>query len=96
MSISNTIKQDLIGLVSGHDWSYMMSDSHDVWEAGMQVERSIQAKIHALVGIHREDGIGLCDEVKDIAGSDYTDYNEDGFGLKYRTIHSWFKPYIGE
>ena len=95
MSISNTIKQDLIGLVSGHDWSYMMSDSHSVWEAGMNVEREIKAKIHALIGIHREDGIGLCDEIKDIAGPGYTDYNEDGFGLKYRTIHSWFKPYIG-
>jgi hypothetical protein len=70
-----------------------MSDSHSVWEAGMNVERSIKAKIHALIGIHREDGIGLCDEVKDIAGPDY---NEDGFGLKYRVIHSWFKPYIGE
>jgi hypothetical protein len=74
----------------------MMSDSHSVWEAGMRHEKEIQAKVHALIGIHREDGIGLCDEIKDIAGSDYTDYNEDGFGLKYRTIHSWFKPYIGE
>ena len=95
MSISKQIKQDLIELVKGHDWSYMMSDSHSVWEAGLSVERSIKAKIHALVGIHREDGIGLCDEIKDIAGPDYTDYNEDGFGLKYRTIHSWFHPYIG-
>lgn len=96
MSVSNTIKQDLIGLVSGHDWSYMMSDDHREWDAGLRVERDIKAKIHALVGIHREDGIGLCDEVKDIAGSDYTDYDNSGFGLKYRTIHSWFKPYIGE
>ena len=96
MSISNTIKQDLFGLVRGHDWSYMMSDSHPVWDAGMNVEREIKAKIHALVGIHREDGIGLCDELKDIAGSDYTDYDSSGYGLKYRTINSWFKPYIGE
>jgi len=96
MSISKQIKQDLIDMVQKHDWSYMMSDSHSVWEAGMMYEKSIQAKIHALVGIHREDGIGLCDSIKDIAGPDYTDYNEDGFGLKYRTIHSWFKPYIGE
>ena len=96
MSVSNTIKQDLIGLVSGHDWSYMMSDSHSVWEAGMKVDKEIQAKIHALIGIHREDGIGLCDEIKDIAGSDYTDYDNSGFGLKYRTIIGWFKPYIGE
>ncbi len=96
MSISNSIKQDLIGLVKGHDWSYMMSDSHPVWDAGMNVERSIQAKIHALCAIHKEDAEALYSEVKSIAGPDYTDYNEDGFGLKYRVIHSWFKPYIGE
>ena len=96
MSIGKQIKQDLHDMVQKHDWSYMMSDSHSVWEAGMRHEKEIQAKIHALVGIHREDAIGLCDSVKDIAGQDYTDYNEDGFGLKYRVIHSWFKPYIGE
>ena len=96
MSISNTIKQDLIGLVSGHDWSYMMSDSHSVWEAGMQIEKSIQAKIHALCAIHKEDAEALYSEIKDIAGSDYTDYDSSGYGLKYRVINSWFKPYIGE
>ena len=75
MSISKQIKQDLIHMVQQHDWSYMMSDSHSVWEVGMRHEAGIRAMIHALVGIHREDGIGLCDEVKDIAGSDYTDYD---------------------
>lgn len=96
MSISKQIKSELVELVKGHDWSYVMSDDHRAWDAGLQVERSIMAKIHALVGIHREDGIGLCDEVKDISGPDYTDYDSNGFGLKYRTIHGWFKPYIGE
>ena len=96
MSISKQMKQDLMDMVKTHDWSYMMSDSHSVWEVGMRHEAGIKAKIHALVGIHREDGIGLCDEIKDIAGSDYTDYDNSGFGLKYRVIHSWFRPYIGE
>ena len=96
MSISKQIKSDLIDMVKTHDWSYMMSDSHSVWEVGMRHEAGIKAKIHALIGIHREDGIGLCDEIKDIAGPDYTDYDSSGFGLKYRVIHSWFKPYIGD
>ena len=96
MSVSNTIKQDLIGLVSGHDWSYMMSDSHSVWEAGMKVDKEIQAKVHALCAIHREDADTLYSEIKNIAGSDYTDYDKNGNGLKYRTIIGWFKPYIGE
>ncbi len=96
MSTIETIKQDLIGLVKGHDWSYMMSDSHPVWDAGMNVERNIQAKIHALVAIHKEDAEALKGIVRGIAGSDYSDYDKDGFGLKYRVINSWFKPYIGE
>jgi hypothetical protein len=73
-----------------------MSDSHNVWEAGVQIEREIKAKVHALCAIHREDAEALYSEVKDIAGSDYTDYDSSGYGLKYRTINSWFKPYIGE
>jgi hypothetical protein len=73
-----------------------MSDSHSVWEAGMQIEKSIQAKIHALCAIHKEDAEALYSEIKDIAGSDYTDYDSSGYGLKYRVINSWFKPYIGE
>jgi hypothetical protein len=73
-----------------------MSDSHNVWEAGVQIEREIKAKVHALCAIHREDAEALYSEVKSIAGSDYTDYDSSGYGLKYRTINSWFKPYIGE
>jgi hypothetical protein len=94
MSTIETIKQDLIGLVSGHDWSYMMSDSHSVWEAGNKVEREIMAKIHALCAIHKEDAEALYSEIKEVAGSDYTDYDVYGFGLKYRTINSWFTTYV--
>lgn len=96
MSTVQTIQDELLSLVIGHDWSYMMSDSHEVWEAGMHEDRSIRAKIHALIAIHKEDAEALKGIVKGIAGSDYTDYDNNGFGLKYRTIHSWFKPYIGE
>ena len=94
--VVDTIKSDLYELIQKHDWSYMMSDSHSVWEAGMKVDKEIQAKIHALCAIHKEDADTLKGIIRGIAGSDYTDYNEDGFGLKYRIIHSWFKPYIGE
>ena len=95
MSIGKEIKYELEMLVLAHDWSYMMSDSHSVWEAGMKVDKEIQAKIHALVAIHREDAEALYSEVKSIAGPDYTDYDKNGNGLKYRTIIGWFKPYIG-
>lgn len=96
MSISNVIHTDLIGMVRAHDWSYMMSDSHSVWEVGMRHEAGIKAKIHALCTIHREDAEALYSEIKSVAGPDYTDYDSAGRGLKYRVIWSWFKPYIGE
>ena len=96
MSTINTIHTDLLDMVKTHDWSYMMSDSHSVWEVGMRHEAGIKAKVHALCAIHREDAEALYSEIKEVAGSDYTDYDKDGFGLKYRVINSWFKPYIGE
>ena len=94
--VVDTIKSDLYELIQKHDWSYMMSDSHSVWEAGMMEDKEIQAKIHALVGIHKEDAEALYNEVKDLAGPDYTDSDKNGNGLKYRVINSWFKPYIDE
>ena len=96
MSTVQTIQDELLSLVIGHDWSYMMSDSHEVWEAGMNEDRSIKVKIHALCAIHREDADSLKGIVKGIAGPDYTDYNSKGNGLKYRVIDSWFEPYTGE
>jgi len=95
MNTVQTIQDELLSLVIGHDWSYMMSDSHPVWDAGMNVERSIQAKIHALCAIHKEDAEALKGIVRGIAGQDYSDYDVYGFGLKYRTINSWFRPYTG-
>ena len=95
MSISNTMRSDLMQLVNEHDWSYMMSDSHSVWEVGMRHEASIKAKIHALCAIHKEDAEALYNEVKAIAGPDYTDYDSKGMGLKYRVINQWFDIYIG-
>jgi len=73
-----------------------MSDSHSVWEAGSADERLIKIKLHALITIHREDAEALYNEVKDLAGTDYTDYDSKGRGLKYRVIHNWFEPYIDE
>jgi len=96
MNTVQTIQDELLSLVIGHDWSYMMSDSHSVWEAGMRYEKEIQAKIHALVAVHREDAETLKGIVRGIAGQDYSDYDSKGYGLKYRTINGWFKPYIGE
>ena len=94
--IVETIQSDLYDMVQKHDWSYMMSDSHSVWEVGMRHEAGIKAKLHALIGVHKEDAESLYKWMKDIAGADYTDYDSKGRGLKYRVIDGWFKPYIDE
>ena len=89
MSISNTIHTDLIGMVRTHDWSYMMSDSHSVWEVGMRHEAGIKAKVHALCAIHREDAEALLAECLSVRSEQYID------GLTHKVIRGWFKPYIG-
>jgi hypothetical protein len=74
----------------------MMSDDMRAFELGSKAEKSICEKLHSLIAIHREDALSLYNEVKELAGADYTDYDSKGYGLKYRVINVWFKPYIGE
>lgn len=88
MSISNKIKSDLLDMVQKHDYSYMMSDSHSVWESGMRYEKEIQAKVHALCAVHREDAEALYKEVIELVQEQYID------GLTHKVIRGWFKPYI--
>jgi hypothetical protein len=93
-NISEQIKVDLMDMVRRHDWSYMMSDDMRVFEQGSKAEKSICEKIHALIGICKWDAEALYNEVKELAGPDYTDYDSRGYGLKYRVINVWFKPYM--
>lgn len=96
MIVVEQIQSDLYNLIQKHDWSHMMSDSHEVWEAGMNDARLIQAKIHALIAVHKEDAEALHKWAKHTAGPDYSDVDSNGNGLKYRVINQWFKPYIEE
>ena len=89
MTVSEQIKQDLLKMVQQHDYSYMYSDSHSVWESGMRYEKAIQAKVHALCAIHREDAEALWHEVTNTVQEQYTD------GLTHKVIKGWFNPYIG-
>ena len=94
MNISEQIKVDLMDMVRKHDWSYMMSDDMRVFEQGSKAEKVICEKLHALIGICKWDAEALYNEVKELAGPDYTDYDSKGNGLKYRVINVWFKPYM--
>ncbi len=89
MTVSEKIRKDLLEIVVAHDYSHMYSDSHRVWEAGMNVEREIKAKVHALCAVHREDAEALYNECLAVRPEQYTD------GLTHKTIKSWFGPYIG-
>ena len=88
MTVSEKIKVDLLDMVQKHDYSYMMSDSHSVWESGMRYEKEIQAKVHALCAVHREDAEALYKEVIELVQEQYID------GLTHKVIRGWFKPYI--
>lgn len=90
MTVSEQIKSDLLYMVQRHDYSYMMSDSHGVWESGMRFERDIKAKVHALCAVHREDAEALYREVIELVQEQYVD------GLTHKVIKGWFSPYIGE
>lgn len=90
MTVSEQIKSDLLSMVQKHDYSYMMSDSHSVWESGMRYEKAIQAKIHALCAVHREDAEALYREVIELVQEQYVD------GLTHKVIKGWFSTYIGE
>ena len=90
MTVSEQIKSDLLDMVQKHDYSYMMSDSHGVWESGMRFERDIKAKVHALCAVHREDAEALYREVIGLVQEQYVD------GLTHKVIKGWFSPYIGE
>ncbi len=90
MNIGEQMRQDLLGMVQTHDYSYMMSDSHSVWEVGMRHEAGIKAKIHALFTYHREDMEALYNEVLELVPEQYID------GLTHKTIKGWFSTYIDE
>ena len=90
MTVSKQIKQDLLDMVQQHDYSYMYSDDHRSWASGMKVEKEIQAKIHALCAVHREDAMELWNDCLRVRPEQYID------GLTYTTIKNWFSTYIGK
>ena len=89
MTVSESIAVDLLKMVQRHDYSYMYSDDHRSWESGMRYEKEIQAKIHALCSIHKEDAVALLEDCIAIRPEQYID------GLTHKVIRGWFAPYIG-
>ena len=76
-----------------HDYSYMMSDDHNVYMRGRNNEKQIEEKLHALINICRYDANDLLDEVLTEVKQEYNDVDENGNDLTHRVIRGWFKPY---
>lgn len=84
---------EFIDEVTRHDYSYMMSDDHNVYMNGRNKEKQIEEKLHALINICRYDGHDLLDEVISLVPQRYNDVDENGNDLTHRVIRGWFKPY---
>ena len=79
--------------VKTHDYSYMMSDDHNVYMNGRSREKQIEEKLHALINICRYDASDLLDEVLTEVKQEYNDRDSNGDDLTHRVIKGWFKPY---
>lgn len=82
--------------VKVHDYSYMMSDDHNVYMNGRNKEKQIEEKLHALINICRYDGYDLLDEVFTLVPQQFNDVDANGDDLTHRVIRGWFKPYVTE
>ena len=79
--------------VKVHDYSYMMSDDHNVYMRGRNHEKQIEEKLHILINVCRYDGHDLLDEVINSVPQRYLDADINGDDLTHRVIKGWFKPY---
>jgi len=87
---------EFINEVKLHDYSYMMSDDHNVYMRGRNNEKQIQEKLHTLINICRYAADDLLDEVISAVPQRYNDIDSNGNDLTHRVIRSWFKPYYAE
>jgi hypothetical protein len=79
--------------VKVHDYSYMMSDDHNVYMNGRNKEKQIEEKLHALISICKYDSYDLLDEVLTLVPQQYNDRDSNGDDLTHRVIKGWFKYY---
>ena len=94
--VESKLYSEFMNEVKVHDYSYMMSDDHNVYMAGRNNEKQIQEKLHALINICRYDGHDLLDEVISLVPQRYNDVDSNGNDLTHRVIRGWFKPYYAE
>lgn len=75
-----------------HDFSYMMSDSHQTWERGNAEEKHIESLIKTLI----DGGVKptfLKEKTLEVIPQRFNDVNSEGNDLTHRVIRGWFRQY---
>ena len=90
--MNNPIYAEFIGCIKKHDYSYMMSDSHNVWEKGNSAEKHIQSLIAKLIE-NGENALSLKLVTLDEVPQRFTDVDSNGNDLSHRVIRGWFSKY---
>jgi len=88
----NPIYVEFLQSAKKHDFSYMMSDSHQVWERGNTEEKRIESLLKQLI-----DGGMKATYLKNIVlreiPQQFNDVNSEGNDLTHRVIRGWFRQY---
>ena len=90
--LSNPIYAEFKECIVKHDYSYMMSDSHSVWEKGNKAEKHIQSLIAKLIE-GGENPLALKLNTLNSVPQQFNDVDKDGNDLTHRVIRSWFNKY---
>lgn len=87
------VYDNFIESIKKHDYSYMMSDSHQVWEKGNLEEKRIQSLIKSLIDSGISAGYLLAVSLNEVEQR-FTDYDSNGDDLSHRVIKGWFKKFL--
>jgi len=88
----NPIYVEYFDCVKKHDYSYMMSDSHQVWERGRAEEKHIESLLQKLI----DGGLKptyLKHKTLTEVPQQFNDVNDEGNDLTHRVIRGWFRKY---
>ena len=86
--------EDFKNRIAYHDYSYMMSDSHDVYKKGAAAERELKTSIASLINDHNYSPSSLLSFALKIVPQRFNDVDERGDDLTHRCIKAFFTHYL--
>lgn len=87
------VYNNFIESIKKHDYSYMMSDSHKVWENGNAEEKRIQSLIKSMIDSGTSASYLLSVALNEVK-QQYTDVDVNGDDLTHRVIKGWFIKFL--